>query len=689
MQKKLILLPLLLIPLVVTAAFSFPKLSPTSSPASTFYSLDDIYNLVAHNTTKETPNSPISTTTSPTATTSYSISEIYALLANTVKQENIKTGITILGVTGNYGTPDQNYATVTTSVISSMIPTSETVVSTGYSLEDIYNLVKIDNSTTAVSGSHLFPAVSSPSATMHTTSEVYTAITNLISYLDTNKNTFDGTVLGVTGNYPVDELRVGMIGYWPFNETSGVVASDYSGNGNNGILNGGALVNQNGKLGKAAGFNNTIDQYASFGDGTGALDVTGNSLSLSAWVYIDSNLQNGNGQWILGKMGDSMGSFGLWVNPNDGSLSFSSQMDDSGSWSDYPSDLTVYFDSWHFVTATYDGSYVRYYVDGVSGTPVELTGNISSQPDPLTTGRETGWDSQAFGGLIDEATIWNRALSEAEVLMLYNNGSGLSLVTNDGSLGSSCSSDSSCDSNNCYVGVCSTALPPLTSGLVGYWPFDEVTGTTTNDLSSGNHDGVFSTGVSTNQSGKIGTSFEFDGTGIVDINSSLSLGTVMTVSAWAYLPETTNGSIINIGCADTGWGCSSTGIGIGIGDTTFDDPGNNFFIVNNGIAWDSPVTSIGAGWHYITVVMASDTIVGQYIDGVYRKNYDAFGQGAKNLPFVPLVTNDTIKIGGYFSDYNRLFTGKIDEVAIWNRPLSAQEISKLYNNGNGMQVITH
>jgi hypothetical protein len=684
---KIILGIIFLLPIVVLGAFGFSKLNPSAPPASTFYSLDDIYNLVAHNTTKGAPNSSISTTTSPTATTSHSTSEIYALLANMVKQENIKTGITILGITGDYGIPDLNYATITTSAISSLIPTSETVTSTGYSLEDIWNLVQTENSATSSSGSHSFPVVSSPSASMHTTSEVYNAINDLISYLNTNKNTFKSSVLGVTGTYPVGDLRVGMVGYWPFNEASGVVASDYSGNGNNGILNGGVSVNQNGKVGKGFEFDG-VDDY-------GVLSLSGfdsaEDFSLFMWVKVISDSQD-TAEIIEISDGNCNGNPGSYV--RDGELEIINTACNSASYLNAGSIIDL-AGEWHQIGYTYSTGYASVYRDGVP-----LLTNQVVDPDsyysfetlisPALYIGAARDGTQNFNAVFDEVSIWNRTLSESEVLMLYNNGSGLSLVTNDGGLGSSCSSDSNCDSNNCYVGVCSAALPPLTSGLVGYWPFDEISGTTTNDLSSGNHDGVFSTGVSVNQSGKLGTSFGFDGTGIIDINSSLGLGTVMTVSAWAYLPETTSGSIINIGCADTNWGCTSSGIGIGVGDTTFDDLGNNFFIVNNGIAWDSPVTSIGAGWHYITVVMVNDTIVKQYIDGVYRKNYDASGQGAVNLPFVPLDSGDTIKIGGYDADgYNRLFTGKIDEVAIWNRALSSQEISNLYNGGAGIQVVAH
>ncbi len=79
MPKKLTTLFILLISLVAIAAFGFSKLTPSASPSSTFHSLNDIYALITNNTTKGTPNSPITISSSPTATTSHSIGEIYTL----------------------------------------------------------------------------------------------------------------------------------------------------------------------------------------------------------------------------------------------------------------------------------------------------------------------------------------------------------------------------------------------------------------------------------------------------------------------------------------------------------------------------------------------------------------------------------------------------------------------------------
>ncbi|GAA4444451.1 hypothetical protein GCM10023156_02810 [Novipirellula rosea] len=45
-------------------------------------------------------------------------------------------------------------------------------------------------------------------------------------------------------------------------------------------------------------------------------------------------------------------------------------------------------------------------------------------------------------------------------------------------------------------------------------------------------------------------------------------------------------------------------------------------------------------------------------------------------------------IGGHRTGDGRNFDGMIDEVAIWNRVLSASEIDAIYNNGTAAACLT-
>lgn len=75
-------------------------------------------------------------------------------------------------------------------------------------------------------------------------------------------------------------------------------------------------------------------------------------------------------------------------------------------------------DNWHHVVATYDGSVVTIYVDGVriDGAPRAL----STAENTLTVGRSpAGVPPAPLPGLVDDVRVWNRPLSDVEVALLF------------------------------------------------------------------------------------------------------------------------------------------------------------------------------------------------------------------------------------------------------------------------------
>jgi len=69
---------------------------------------------------------------------------------------------------------------------------------------------------------------------------------------------------------------------------------------------------------------------------------------------------------------------------------------------------------WHFVVGTYDGSQIKLYTDGTLSSSTPKTGAIT----PATTVSYIG--RLDFNGKIDDFRIYNRALSAAEIIALYN-----------------------------------------------------------------------------------------------------------------------------------------------------------------------------------------------------------------------------------------------------------------------------
>ncbi|MCL4405036.1 MAG: prepilin-type N-terminal cleavage/methylation domain-containing protein [Patescibacteria group bacterium] len=191
----------------------------------------------------------------------------------------------------------------------------------------------------------------------------------------------------------------GLVGYWPLDGN----AKDLSGNGNNGTWNGGTADYGIGRVGSAALFN--ASSYISMG-GAGA---TTTNITASAWINMRGNGSGG----YNGIMNGTAFRFFLY--------------NDTGYprtqiYNVTPYDNTDYVavsqGSWHFVAFTYDGQNRKYYVDG------SLVGTVSTTGTPTNTNSpEIGsiqGTTYAFNGLIDDARLYNRALSAAEIRAIYS-----------------------------------------------------------------------------------------------------------------------------------------------------------------------------------------------------------------------------------------------------------------------------
>lgn len=227
----------------------------------------------------------------------------------------------------------------------------------------------------------------------------------------------------------------------------------------------------------------------------------------------------------------------------------------------------------------------------------------------------------------------------------------------------------------------STGADPLVcTGFVSYYKFDETSGSTADDR-VGSNDGTAGSGSSI-VTGKLGNARSFDGTtnGYVSVNSTYGLGnSSVSMGAWVNLSSTSlKGAIIKTGDYFYGYG-------IGVGSGTWENSGNNLILLYESIRWIDTGRAIGTGWHYVAMTIDGSGVPTAYIDGV------SVGSFSGSTPLSPISTNLTY-IGGY-SGWNsnaggsylpRYLNAVIDEVGIWDRALSASDISQLYNGGNGL-----
>ena len=80
-------------------------------------------------------------------------------------------------------------------------------------------------------------------------------------------------------------------------------------------------------------------------------------------------------------------------------------------------------------------------------------------------------------------------------------------------------------------------------------------------------------------------------------------------------------------------------------------------------------TIVGTNWHHIVVTFANGASSTLYVDGIAEGS--GGGSGMNNNPVIPLAIGAWAFDGGGFS------TASIDDVAIWNRPLSAAQVAQL------------
>lgn len=225
-------------------------------------------------------------------------------------------------------------------------------------------------------------------------------------------------------------------------------------------------------------------------------------------------------------------------------------------------------------------------------------------------------------------------------------------------------------------------------GLVSYWSFDaaDVKGDTVIDLVGGN-DGII-IGAPQHVSGKFGKAFEFGGDpDAIDVaspgNGSLDFGDDQdfTMMAWIKVekpPELDGGQSTIISKGDGGnnarilWKIITTQLNVTIANEAGGGPKLVLASTND---------VVDGKWHHVLFVSDRSDTTRIYIDS----KLDAEGgvtQGTDITTESPLFIGASVRIG---ETTRRYFEGLIDEVAIYNRVLTENEIERNYN-AKGLSV---
>ncbi|EEF60578.1 LamG-like jellyroll fold domain-containing protein [Pedosphaera parvula] len=199
----------------------------------------------------------------------------------------------------------------------------------------------------------------------------------------------------------------GLIGYWKFDEGSGISAADSSGNNNVGTLANSPSWVAPGKVGPAALQLNAANlQMVSVSDAT-SLDPT-SGLTITAWV----NAANWSGNRRVLQKGDGDNQYRLLA---EGGV-FKFDLSGVGT-------LTTTLpavSTWVHVAGTWNGTTMVIYYNGVSKASLAASGTNGITTDALAIGAKNGSSATGdyFLGTLDDVRVYNRGLSASEIAVV-------------------------------------------------------------------------------------------------------------------------------------------------------------------------------------------------------------------------------------------------------------------------------
>lgn len=223
--------------------------------------------------------------------------------------------------------------------------------------------------------------------------------------------------------------------------------------------------------------------------------------------------------------------------------------------------------------------------------------------------------------------------------------------------------------NNIGISLMSSQPSTLLTGLMGYWKLDETSGGTI-DSSGNNYTGTGSN-LTYNANGKIGRCYTFNGTDSrVTFGNVIKPTTALSISLWMKDGgQTAEKNIINTSVYDGVWR--------GWRFTRYSDQAAGVLLSSgtNNLDVTFGTTLSNDNWYHIVFTWNGTTAY------VYINNVRNSGWSWSYT--ISYATTHNLTFGANQSG-GQVYDGEIDEVGVWNRALTSNEVSILYNSGSGL-----
>lgn len=442
----------------------------------------------------------------------------------------------------------------------------------------------------------------------------------------------DDANTSVSGSIKVRQnTSVELIAYYPFDKVGETTPNHIRGEA---IVHGTPATTVEGRRGMALNLdgNNCYTQ-----DGYDLIDFGDKAFTIEFWMN-----STDDAAYILHKGAISSANGGNWVGLEykNGALRFAVDDDKTKSEVQWADGKNCFDGQWHHIVLVRDvvGKSLQMYVDGeLKNTAADNTGAVNCADQTLVIGNVNFDFNNPYVGLLDELSIYRGVMSASKVMERFQSS---------------------------------------LADYAAYFPMDEI-GTTTPNLTYGEAT-VSGNGSAISTEGPKAGAISFDGNYYLTqpVYDAINMGEKdFTIELWARSTDA-DGYLFCIGTHNTTNVEGGTGNWIGLERKN----GYLSFTIDDNVTKtdckDSSADDVFDGqWHHIACVrdFAAKTMR-LYVDGKERATASAVKTNGINLSATELFF-----IGGDDESGNRTFDGDMDELTIYPKSLSAEQVEEHYN----------